>query len=166
METGGPTHILDASVAIDLVNGNLIEAITRLPYKIGIPDVILDIELKTYSEFHSEKYTYVKIEYAGHQIDQVIQLETQTKSVSTPDLFAFISATYYSCCLVTGDNNLRKLAESRGVTVHGTLWILDELILYRILSPIEAAEVLRQILNSGSRLPQEECDRRFKRWKQ
>lgn len=165
MESGDPSHILDASVAIDLVNGNLIEAVAKLSYRIGIPDVILDVELRTYSEFHSEISPFVKIEYTEKQIDQVIQLRALKSNVSIPDLFAFISATYHSCCLVTGDNNLRKLAESRHVTVHGTLWILDDLIEESILSTIEATIALRKILASGGRLPKEECDRRFERWK-
>lgn len=161
----GPSHILDASVAIDIIDGDLIEAVAKLPFTIGIPDVILHRELHSYPEYHSGQYTFVEIEFEDTQIIQVAHLKSQTNKVSTPDLFAFLSAKYYSCCLITGDNNLRKLAESSGVTVHGVLWLLDMLISENLLSPAKASEALYKLSNGGSRLPKNECRKRFKKWK-
>lgn len=165
MSDPDPSHILDASVAIDLIEGDLIEVVAKLPFTIGIPDVILHFELQTYSEYHSGQYSFVEIEFEDTQVIQVVQLKTQTNKVSTPDLFAFLSARHYSCCLITGDNNLRKLATAKGVTVHGLLWLLDVLISEDLLSPARASEALYKLLNGRSRLPRDECIKRFRKWK-
>jgi predicted nucleic acid-binding protein len=164
MSDSDPSHILDASVAIDLIDGDLIEAVAKLPFTIGIPDVILHFELQTYSEYHSGQYSFIEIEFEDTQVIQVTQLKDQTNKVSTPDLFAFLSARHYSCCLITGDNNLRKLATAKGVTVHGVLWLLDVLISEGLLSQAKASDALHRLINGRSRLPKDECIKRFKKW--
>ena len=164
MEAKNPSHILDASVAIDLVNGGLLDVVAMLPFTIGIPDIILHFELHTYTEYHSDQCSFIEIEFEEAQIIEVTRLKTYTNKVSTPDLFAFISAKYYSCCLITGDKNLRKLAKAKDVTVHGALWLLDVLISRSLLSKTEASEALHKMLSKGSRFPKDECVRRFRRW--
>jgi len=45
-----------------------------------------------------------------------------------------------------------------------TLWLLDELVDRRILSPNAAAEGLERMLARGSRLPEAECPHRLRDW--
>lgn len=66
--------------------------------------------------------------------------------------------------LLTGDKELRLLAEARQVEVHGTLWIFDRLVEKRLLKPKDAADKLECLLTQDRYLPEMACGERIKRW--
>lgn len=51
------------------------------------------------------------------------------------------------------------------VVVHGTLWLLDRLVEARWVGAIEARRTLAAMMNSGRRLPKNECSERLRGWK-
>ena len=63
-----------------------------------------------------------------------------------------------------GDNILRKYAESNQIEVHGILWVLDELINEEQISEKIAYLKLTQLMETNSRLPKNECEKRLKKW--
>lgn len=81
------------------------------------------------------------------------------------DLFALALAKARDGVLLTGDRHLRRAAIREKVPVHGTLWILDELIRRHAITPPEAAQALGKMRAKGRRLPRAECERRLKKWK-
>ncbi|WP_221038674.1 DUF3368 domain-containing protein [Gelria sp. Kuro-4] len=48
--------------------------------------------------------------------------------------------------------------------MHGTLWILEEPVRQRIVTPPKAARALEKMRAKGSRLPRAECERRLRKW--
>ena len=66
--------------------------------------------------------------------------------------------------MLTGDRQLRKYAEASKVVVRGILFIFDELVANTVLTPIEAATKLRELLTINSRLPKSEIERRITNW--
>jgi len=66
--------------------------------------------------------------------------------------------------LLTGDLELREEAKKRKVTVHGLLWILEQLIQEKRLKPPEAAKALRLVLAKNAYLPPKECERLLSQW--
>ena len=97
--------------------------------------------------------------------DVVIALRSKHKTLSTPDLFAFVAARNLDVTLLTGDAGLRQLAEEHDVPVHGMLWVLDEMIRIEIISTSKAADSLERMLDAGSRLPETPCEERLRRWR-
>jgi len=156
-----PFCVLDASVAIDLIHGDIVLEFDALRLNVGVPDVIL-------AEVVEEKeligLSFETIEYTGEQMLEAARLKRNTNHISVPDLFALISAREGADILLTGDADLRQLAETEGMKVHGILWVLDELVQEKVLVPLRAAQALKDILNAGSFLPEGECERRFRRW--
>lgn len=67
--------------------------------------------------------------------------------------------------LLTGDRELRHVAEERGLEVHGVLWVLDQLVEHGLLAPRAARRSLRAMLDQGAWLPADECEKRFSRWR-
>jgi len=86
------------------------------------------------------------------------------RSLSSIDLAAFLLARKLKAVLLSGDRHLQQLAVQNGVTTHGSVWILDELIRWEIIAPQKVAETLRKIIKQGARLPAEECNKRFELW--
>lgn len=66
--------------------------------------------------------------------------------------------------MVTGDRRLTELATAQGLSVHGVLWILDEMVGHRVLRATQAAAALRKMLDQGARLPKIEYQKRFEKW--
>jgi len=156
--------ILDTTVCIDFFKGQLLEKVTRLPYELVLPDVIVAELIDPPGElFIRSGFSILHLD--ENAIEEITVLRERYPKPSTNDLFALLLAKINSCELITGDDALRKAAKDKGVLVHGLLWILDRLIDYRILTPIEAAEALERILAEGSWLPKNECEARLKRWK-
>lgn len=156
-----PLCILDASVAIDLLRGDIVLEFDTLPLNVGIPDVIL---AEVVEEEELTGLTFEIVEFTGEQVLEAARLKGNTNNISTPDLFAFIAARERADILLTGDAELRQLAETEGIQVHGVLWVLDELVHERILVPLRAARALRDILDGNSFLPKVDCELRFRRW--
>ena len=82
------------------------------------------------------------------------------------DLSALLLAKSLRASLVTGDRRLRVLALSQGLSVHGVLWILDEMVVNQVVTTSQATEALRRMIAQGARLPAGECLRRLERWGQ
>jgi len=80
------------------------------------------------------------------------------------DLASFLLAKSLDAALLTGDARLYELANSNGLSVHGVLWLLDEMIHLKVIANRQAAISLQRILVMGARLPRDECRKRLTNW--
>jgi len=155
--------VADTSVLIDLHHGGILEAAFTLPFHWLTPDVIL---AEAHNPDGSELLAFgLEVgPLSGEQILEVADLVSKYRRVSTNDLFALVLAKHTAATLLTGDRRLREIAQAHGVRVHGTLWIMDQLVERHLLTPALAASSLDSILEMGSRLPPTECAIRMNRW--
>jgi predicted nucleic acid-binding protein len=155
--------ITDTNIWIDLYRGGLLAKVFLLPYRFIVPDVII-AELDEPSGAYLLSLGLQEHGFSGEQISQVQALVRKHRGVSPNDLFALVLARELKATLLTGDQLLRKVAKKEGVSIRGTLWILDELVTHAIVTPRRAAEALKLMINSGRRLPHQECQARLRRW--
>jgi predicted nucleic acid-binding protein len=85
--------------------------------------------------------------------------------ISVQDAFALALAERTGRVLLTGEKRLRELAQKRGVVVHGTLWVLEQMIANGALTRARAADALETMLESGCRLPGAEARILIRRWR-
>lgn len=133
--------ITDTNIRIDLHRGQLLTQIFELPYELTAPDVII-AELDDPPGQFLISLGLQQRRFSGEQVAQVQILTRKYRGLSPKDLFALVLAKELRSFLLTGDQLLRKAVEAEGVTVHGTLWVLDKLITHRIILPREAAVAL------------------------
>lgn len=164
MPDSPPQHIIDTSVLIDFYWGELLEALFALPLAFLAPDVIV-AELKIPDGQYLLALGLRSVSLSGDQVLAVMDLAARHRRPSINDLFALVLARVRAVTLLTGDRALRELAETEGIEVHGTLWLLDELVRRGVITPAEASEGLERMLADGSRLPEKECDLRLRRWR-
>ena len=157
-------YVTDANIWIDLHIGELINETFQLPLPLVAPDVII-AELKEPEGQALVSLGLQKEELSGEEVLQVAGLAARYPAPSRVDLFALVLAKARGGVLLTGDGHLRKAAEKEKVPVHGTLWILDELVQRLIVSPRNAAQALEKMRARGSRLPRAECELRLKKWR-
>lgn len=158
-----PRYVVDANIFIDFHRGRLLAALLALPFTFLAPDVIV-AELRVPDGQQLVSYGLRSVSLGGDEVAAVAALAQRHRAPSINDLFALILARIETATLLTGDGAVRRLAESAGIAVHGTLWLLDELVRRRIVTPKQAARGLGQMIASGSRLPERECQRRMERW--
>jgi predicted nucleic acid-binding protein len=156
--------ILDTSVCIDLYNGKLLEAVLQLPYKFVLPDVII-AELSVPPGKLLMQLGFTEENTSGAEIQIIAALRNKYLVPSFNDLLALLLAKRNACTLITGDNALRNAAKSEAVTIHGLLWLMDEMVKCDVLTGAQAADALDRIIAEGSWLPKKECEERLKKWR-
>ena len=155
--------VVDTSILIDMHIGKIMVHFFKLPYHFIAPDVII-------AELHEPNGTLLlklgleQGELTGDQIIEVLQLRKQYNRPSVNDLFALVLAKVLEATLLTNDGSLRKVAEQQGITTHGTLWVLDEIVRLTIITSFQAADALRTMFEKGSRLPIDEYNKRLQKW--
>ena len=155
--------VVDTSVIIDLHTGQILNPFFVIPYRFVTPDAIIAELLEPEGTLLIE-FGLQSEELSSVQVLEVMRLRATYRHPSVNDLFALVLAKGLIAPLLTNDRNLRKAAEQEGIVVHGTLWILDEMIRLIITSKHQAADALMMMREKGSRLPQDECDKRLSDW--
>ncbi len=164
MKVSRSRFILDTNILIDLYRGNVIDEFFSLPYDFASSDVII-AELKIPSGEELIQKGLQSLELSGKQVEEVAFIWEHNLELSVNDIFALVMTYSNHLPLLTGDRRLRILADKHNVVVHGTLWILDEMINHKVLNKEQASKALQTMLENGSRLPNSECLQRFKAWK-
>ena len=67
--------------------------------------------------------------------------------------------------LLTGDRPLTNAARENGITVHGILWVFDQLISAGLMTFQTAHKRLSALMAINRRLPVSECKKRLALWK-
>jgi hypothetical protein len=67
--------------------------------------------------------------------------------------------------ILTGDRKLRTTLENQGKEVHGIIWIFEKWVSAKILSKVNAADKLEELVQMNPFLPQKECFDRINKWR-
>ena len=155
--------VADANILFDLRNGLILAYLTALPYRFIIPDAVFaELDGPLRSTVQGLGFEIGSLE--AETVEEIIALRPAYPRLSVADLFAFFVARDRRAMLLTGDRRLRELAEAGGLTVHGTLWVLDELYARQALDAQRSLAALEHILAWGGRLPERECQQRRVLW--
>ncbi|MDD2694595.1 MAG: hypothetical protein PHD58_01550 [Anaerolineales bacterium] len=157
--------VTDTNIWIDLENGGILVEVFRLPYQFLIPDFAIPELIRPRWET-LEVLGLRAHELPAERVVELGQLRQAHRNLSMIDLAALLLAKMLDATLVTGDWRLNELANANGLAVHGILWLLDEMVHFKALTPGQAAIALRRMLETGARLPAEECNNRLSRWLQ
>lgn len=154
--------VTDSNIWVDLYLSRLMEMAFSLPYRFAAPDVIIEELVRSSGSDLVACGLQVK-ELSGAQVLKVADLAGRYPKPSRQDLFALVLAEELGAIPITGDGALRDLAREVGVEVHGTIWVLDQMVDHDIIGVHERAEALKLMVNSGSRFPGDEVNIRLLR---
>jgi predicted nucleic acid-binding protein len=161
--------VSDSSCLIDLQKISLLDAFLRLPYEVLIPNTLFEDELLSFST--AQKRALVRtglkvVDIPGERVLWAQQVLRDAPRLSIHDAFALVLAeSEKGCILLTGDGNLRTLAETRNIEVHGVLWVIDELHTHKVSASRELHAALQQLLDDPAvRLPRRDLMASLKRF--
>ena len=162
--------ITDANVWIDLHVGGVLSDAVKAGFDFVLPDVIqAEFAPRRTALFErlqlllqSQHVSLGELEPDG--VELAYALATQYRKPQRADIFALAIAKVHRGVLVTGDKDLREAAETEGVEVHGTLWLIERMVTEQIIDRPKALAALERMLDSGRRLPKSECHALHRRW--
>jgi predicted nucleic acid-binding protein len=144
--------ISDANVLIDLEIGGLIAPMFSLNYKFCVPDLLFYEELENQHAHLLSLGLEIK-ELNDGLINRISELANSYKKTGRNDLSALVLAANQECPLITGDKALRAAAESEGVIVYGTIWLVTEMVRDQKITKHVARSAYQVMQNQGRRLP-------------
>lgn len=160
--------IKDACIIIDLIEGSMLDAWAMLKLDAYVPDlVLLEIEQRSLLDPYFQSQAFHLLSLSAKDLEAVERrMKTpEAKGLSDQDMACLHLAEDRDMILVSGDGLLRKRAESRGIEVHGTLWLMELMVERETLLPLAAADKLEHLLSKGRRLPEVDCQRLLAQWR-
>lgn len=143
--------ISDASVLIDIECGELTSAMFSLPLQFAVPDILFDEELAD-RHGHLLQFGLISKTMSGDLVREAYSLRQRYVRTSVNDLLALTLAKHEDCQLLTGDKALREVASELNVEVHGTIWLVDEMLRGGKITVDVARVAFQQMKDAGSRL--------------
>ena len=156
------TLVSDTSVLIDLDRGSLVEATFRLPFEFTVPDLLYERELKEHGGPDFVRLGLRIAELDGDGVSLALGYRRKRRPLSLPDSFALALAKTNAWTLLSGDRELRELAEEEEVRCHGVLWLLDQMLEQRVIDLDDLRAGLGKIAaHPRCRLPKSEIRKRL-----
>lgn len=144
--------VSDANIFIDLLDGDVLEQLFKLPFEFLTPDILYYEELEELHSYLLEMGLKLGA-LDGEEMKVVGHLVDQYRGPGRIDCMALFLAQKESCPLLTGDRDLRHAARQEGVLVNGTIWLIEQLLGHNLLTADEAYISLEKMERSGRRLP-------------
>ena len=159
--------VSDTSVLIDLERGGFLDSCFKLPFEFAVPDLLYARELAEFGGPALVARGLLVQELTGDEVTAAQTVRVDHPKLSLPDAFAYTLASLRGWTLLTGDGELRALAEIEGVKFSGVLWILDQLFDGQITEAAIIVSGLEAIAaHPRCRLPRAEIQSRLERYRQ
>jgi predicted nucleic acid-binding protein len=149
--------VSDASVLIDVEHGELTGAMFSLPFQFVVPDILFFEELSEKHE-HLLQFGLINKSMSGELVAEAYDLHQKHMKPSVNDMLALTLAKHEGCQLLTGDKALRAVAEQFNVEVHGTIWLVEQMLCNKKISIEFARVAFARMKSSGSHLPWDKVD--------
>lgn len=159
----------DACLIIDLIDVELFNEFLQLELQPHITlSIMAELEDDDYSEPLKENIKQGNLTLhtlSGDDQRNIEKLMQEHSSrLSEPDCSCLYLAQKINATILTCERLLTKTAKSLNIEVHGSLWVLDQLVEASIISQKTAHLKLIELTAKNNRLPKKECEKRLKQW--
>lgn len=120
-------------------------------------EIVYEEQIREFEEFaRLNKLRVIKV--TSEEVALIKQFELKRPNKSFPDKTALWHAKQMGCILLTGDGPLRKEAEFQRIEVHGSIWVLMQLLENEFINASQTIKLLNDLKKINSRLPKNEID--------
>lgn len=160
--------VSDTSCMTDLRKAGILDASLRLPYVFVMPKTMFDDEWLCPNKDERDALREMGLDAQESPIEFVRRATKcfeEYGGLDFNDCLALVFAEAIGgSILSTGDASLRKVAEGKGIEVHGVLWAIDEMNARKTASPQVLHDALSLFREDRSVfLPADEIRRRMNR---
>ena len=153
--------VVDTSVWINLHNGNiLLQALllTNRGWEFYITDAVAR-ELEEPSCKTLEQNGIKRYSLSDNQVSETETLRKQKRGLSVADASSIVAAQVLQALILTDERSLREKAQELQIEVHGTLWLLDQLVAAQLINNMTVRDALDRMIAAGAWFPREEVSR-------
>jgi predicted nucleic acid-binding protein len=104
-------------------------------------------------------------EFSDEEIDEVTSFNTGFDLKRFTDKSVIWKSQQLNCPMLTGDKKMRDVAEKLGLEVHGSIWVIDELLNNHMILANKAIDLLEQLMLTNGWLPRNEIEKRIQKLK-
>lgn len=162
--------VTDSSVFFDIIKIQALPEFFDLDIEVCTTDFVQKEILESEQRKQIEHFIRLKkltvFEMSAEEIDEVIQFKTNRVFRTLIDKTVLWKAKQLGCPLLTGDAKLRNEATEQGVKVHGSLWVVMQLVKHEIVDKKKGIDYLEKLRIINDRLPVEEIEKLIKKLKQ
>ena len=158
--------VSDTSVLIDLERGQFLSACFQLPHTFAVPDLLYRRELADYGGPELVTRGLRVEELTSDEVARAQATRGARPKLSLPDAFAYALAAERQWSLLSGDGELRALAQAENMPLFGVLWLADQLFDTRTLDAnlmVSGLEIIAA--HPRCRLPSAEIELRLTRYR-
>jgi predicted nucleic acid-binding protein len=161
--------ITDVSVLFDLYHLKVIPEFFALDMEICTTLFVYNeiVQLEQIEAFEMFKRTQklTVLDVLPDEEVHILNFKLKRNLKSMPDKTMLWKALQLKCPLLTCDDKLRKEARDHGIEVHGSIWVLEELLRQNIISASKVMVLFELLKTINTRLPFGEIDKIIKRIK-
>lgn len=158
----------DANILIDCAEIDLLEFVFKLPIRFITSDLIWEEIQLAHQQTPLQQFVECGmlsvVSFTSDEVEMIINLLQEQTGISLEDCSAMYLAQKEGAVLLTGDGKLRKICQSVGIQVHGTIWILDEIYANNLIDRNVACEKIRLLQSTNPRLPKAIVQERIRLW--
>jgi len=155
--------ITDSSVFFDIIKIQALPEFFALDFDICTTDFvkgeILESEQRAQIEMFIGSQQLTVFEISEQEIEEIITFKTKRLFKTLTDKTVLWKAKQLKCPLLTGDAKLRSEAIEQGVTVHGSLWVIQIMVESKVIRANTGIEFLEKLKISNDRLPLDEIEK-------
>jgi predicted nucleic acid-binding protein len=161
--------ITDTNVLFDVIKIGALPEFFSLDFDICTTVFVID-EIKS-SPQREQVETFIRskqltvFEFNGEDIEDIINFETCRHLNRLTDKSVIWKSLELKCPMLTGDKKMKEVAENIGISVHGSIWVIDELYNYNLISTEKTIELLEQLMKTNSWLPRNDIEKRINKLK-
>lgn len=161
--------ITDTNVLFDVIKIGALPEFFSLEYEICttvfvIQEILPSPQKETIETFIRAKKLVI-FGFSIEEVEEVINFNTGRDLKRFTDKSVIWKSLQLKCPMLTGDRKMREVAEKMGLEVHGSIWIIDELIGNNLISTEKARILLEQLQLTNSWLPKDEIEKRINKLK-
>lgn len=157
--------VSDANIFIDMAKGDLLKLMFELDVVFAVPNTLYEEELiDDHPDLPGLGLQSIELLADGVIHAEKLVQKYQSTGVSINDLLALAVAHQEKCPLLTGDAKLRSASEGEDIEVHGTLWVVAQLLEAGLLNAEQARDAYQRMRQAGRRLPWKEVEDQLRKF--
>lgn len=161
--------ITDSSVFFDIIMIQALPEFFALDFEICTTDFvineILESEQREQIEIFIRSHQLNVFNLSEQEIEDIANFKTKRFFKTLIDKTVLWKAKQLKCPLLTGDAKLRSEAIDQGVTVHGSLWVIQIMVESKVITANAGIEFLEKLRISNDRLPLDEIEKLIRKLK-
>lgn len=158
--------VTDANIFIDLIHlemlGFLFDLDLEIHTTLEVYEQMNEKQKKVALNFVQSKLLNV-YKFSIAELNEIAELKLPS-GLEFADRTVFYYSTKINTIILSGDKKLKSYCEGKKLEVKGILWVFENFVSHKIVSPEFASEKMKRLISINDRLPIDECYKLITLW--